>query len=224
MDNNQQWINWTVEIKFKSPFHIGSGLSQGKLIDNLILTDSDGLPYVPGSSLKGRIKAYFNRVLNTISAAEESIETLDQQPYLSCESQDKICKEKLTADNCVTCRIFGSGFTPGSLVFSDCKLANQDLVDFIGNNGGVEEFKEHLTPVRNGNRINRRLQTTEPGALFNYQFANYQYKYQGQITGQVQATDEELNTFKNSIELITHLGGKNSQGLGRCEISIREEE
>ncbi|MGM0369557.1 MAG: RAMP superfamily CRISPR-associated protein [Bacillota bacterium] len=224
MSNNQQWINWTVEIEFTAPFHIGSGLAQGKLVDALVVADKNGLPYVPGSSVKGRVKSYFNQLLTTISNSDEKIRTLDNNDYLTCSNQDKICKNVNQQNNCLTCRVFGSGFTPGQLIFSDCKLADEELIEFIKENGGIDEFKDHLKPVRNGNRVNRRLKTTEPGALFNYQQVNSQYKYQGEISGKVSLNDQELKILKHSIELITHLGAKNSRGLGRCNVSIREEE
>lgn len=41
------------KIEFFSFWHIGSGLSGGTYADGMVLKDSNGLPYVPGKTIKG---------------------------------------------------------------------------------------------------------------------------------------------------------------------------
>jgi CRISPR/Cas system CSM-associated protein Csm3 (group 7 of RAMP superfamily) len=43
-------------ITFLSEWHIGSGLGAGAELDATVLKDKDGLPYVPGKSIKGLIR------------------------------------------------------------------------------------------------------------------------------------------------------------------------
>ena len=40
------------KIEFFSEWHCGSGLSAGADIDALAIKDSDGLPYIPGKTLR----------------------------------------------------------------------------------------------------------------------------------------------------------------------------
>lgn len=44
------------KIEFFDFWHLGSGVSAGAALDSLVVKDSDGLPYVPGKTLKGVIK------------------------------------------------------------------------------------------------------------------------------------------------------------------------
>lgn len=45
--------NLDYTIRFYSEWHCGSGLSAGADLDALVIRDEDGLPYVPGRTLKG---------------------------------------------------------------------------------------------------------------------------------------------------------------------------
>ena len=44
------------EIEFFSNWHCGSGLAAGADVDALVIKDSNGLPYVPGRTLKGLLR------------------------------------------------------------------------------------------------------------------------------------------------------------------------
>ncbi len=44
------------EIEFFSNWHCGSGLAAGADVDALVIKDEDGLPYVPGRTLKGLLR------------------------------------------------------------------------------------------------------------------------------------------------------------------------
>lgn len=47
------------KIEFFSEWHCGSGLSAGADIDSLVVKDPDGLPFIPGKTLKGLIREAF---------------------------------------------------------------------------------------------------------------------------------------------------------------------
>ena len=44
------------EIEFFSNWHCGSGLAAGADVDALVIKDNNGLPYVPGRTLKGLLR------------------------------------------------------------------------------------------------------------------------------------------------------------------------
>ena len=44
------------KVTFYDFWHLGSGVSAGATMDSLVIKDSDGLPYVPGKTLKGLVK------------------------------------------------------------------------------------------------------------------------------------------------------------------------
>lgn len=43
-------------INFFSEWHTGSGLTSGSDLDSLVIRDKNGLPYIPGKTLKGLLK------------------------------------------------------------------------------------------------------------------------------------------------------------------------
>ena len=44
------------QIEFFSQWHCGSGLSAGADIDLLVIKDKEGMPFIPGKTLKGLIR------------------------------------------------------------------------------------------------------------------------------------------------------------------------
>lgn len=53
--------NINYEIRFFSDWHCGSGLSAGADVDAVVVKDGNGLPYVPGKTIKGLIKEAYNQ-------------------------------------------------------------------------------------------------------------------------------------------------------------------
>ncbi len=45
----------TIKIEFFSPWHCGSGPSAGADADSLVIKDINGLPFIPGKTIKGLI-------------------------------------------------------------------------------------------------------------------------------------------------------------------------
>ena len=50
------------QIKFHSDWHCGSGLASGADVDALVVKDSNGLPYIPGKTIKGLIREAFDEL------------------------------------------------------------------------------------------------------------------------------------------------------------------
>ena len=48
--------NLTLKIQFFSPWHCGSGLSAGADTDALVIKNPQGLPVVPGKTIKGLVR------------------------------------------------------------------------------------------------------------------------------------------------------------------------
>ncbi len=51
------------KIKFFTDWHCGSGLAAGADVDALVIKDSDGLPYIPGKTIKGLVRHALEEVL-----------------------------------------------------------------------------------------------------------------------------------------------------------------
>lgn len=93
------------KIKFYSPWHCGSGLSAGADVDLLVIKDKNGMPYIPGKTLKGLIR----------EAAESYVQYVDKG-------------KDLTA-------IFGNeGEITGCAYFSNATLARQEYDEIVKQN------------------------------------------------------------------------------------------
>ena len=64
MGTKEKNVNIIYEIEFFSNWHCGSGLAAGADVDALVVKDKQGLPYVPGRTLKGLLREAANELAN----------------------------------------------------------------------------------------------------------------------------------------------------------------
>ncbi|WP_456451319.1 type III-A CRISPR-associated RAMP protein Csm3 [Palaeococcus sp. (in: euryarchaeotes)] len=117
------------KIKALTGLHIGAqrDISEIGGIDNPVIRDpSTGLPYIPGSSIKGRLRASFEILVNsTLDELKNKYPSLANYNAGSCMSEGKencgkffnkrvtrgwihVCRDYNTALNCPVCRLFGA--------------------------------------------------------------------------------------------------------------------
>lgn len=199
-------------IKFHSPFIVGSGFGIAGLIDSATVKDTDNIVYIPASSLKGKIRSEFKKNMEAIGIPV-------------CKSvihkRADICKVDDIKNACVICRIFGSEFYEGSLIFEDA-LMDDGTTEILR-----EMVKDRVIPafrsaVRTGVKINRWLKIAEERALFTFEGVSPSIDFTSRITGTCYITEKEYSYFIQTIKMITHLGGNKSRGMGRCELEVEE--
>lgn len=76
-------MNLHYTITFYSPWHCGAGLSAGADVDVLVVKDAEGLPYVPGKTLKGLLR---EAVEDYTALSEPDAESVVS--YVFCRPQD----------------------------------------------------------------------------------------------------------------------------------------
>jgi len=184
-----------------TPLHIGSGKPEVVIgeVDLPVLTDPNGQPYVPGSSLKGRVRAEAERI-----ARERGMEV--------CKPPDvrDMCGSKKNSvdDFCVCCRIFG---TAGNIsVASKVKFRDAYPLE------RVETLLE-----RTGIAIDREKGTVARGALYTIQAVPAGTKFGLEIVAE-NLSDEELRLLKAALRSVedSALGGSSTRGFGKVKISI----
>lgn len=207
----------TTKIEFElfitplSQFHIGTGFGMGRFIDKTTSRDKLGAIYIPGSTIKGKAK-YFGRQIAMSLGVDYC---RDDQP----------CKGK----PCAICRTFGSPLHQGKFFFLDAKI-DKRLIKVLR-----EEVQENpaismrfLLNTRTGTKIDRRTGTVQEDYLFTTESGMRGIKLTSKIYGRgndFTFSDEkrvpfELLLLKNSLKLITHLGGGSSKGFGRVKLDI----
>lgn len=132
------------ELEVLTSMHIGGTdiFSAIGAVDSPVIRDShSGLPIVPGSSLKGKLRALLAQSLNERTVSDHNS---DDERIL---------------------RLFGSSkpIRASRLQFSDCFMKNADKLK----NVGVTEIKSENTISRADSKANpRQIERVIPGALF----------------------------------------------------------
>lgn len=179
-------------IHFYSSWHCGSGLSAGADVDALVIKDKDGLPYIPGKTLKGLVREAvedYAALSGTLSQ-----EVLDKAFGLPANT-DK------TDDN-----------MSGTAFFTNATLNEKEAKAIVGNRAQEYLYKKVSSTaiddegIADDNSL-RSIETVVPCTLHAaiYDLPN----------------DVE-RILEKSLGLIHHIGMNRSRGLGRCDFKIEK--
>ncbi len=182
------------EITFHTDWHCGSGLAAGADVDALVIKDKDGLPYVPGKTMKGLLK----------EASEEIVgfsELMDAAYGKGNNSQK--------ADGVMS-----------SLYFSNAIMLEQEQKAIIANNLSQYMYRTISGTAIDDNGIAkdtslRKVQVTIPCVLHGEIII---------MSDELEKKTEELNDlFEKAFAYVKRLGVGRNRGLGRCTIKKIEE-
>lgn len=187
--NNSMDIKYKIE--FYTDWHCGSGLSSGSDLDALVVKDKNGLPFIPGKTMKGLIR-----------------EALEDIKTFSGSNLDLVCILGEEANN-------EKEFDKqGSCFFKNAELEESLQKAIIANN-----LQEHLfhsiasTSIDNSGVAKehslRKMEVAIPCVL------------DGEILDIPESEDNDYYfLFQNAIKYIKRIGQNRNRGLGRCSISI----
>ncbi|MCG2738571.1 MAG: CRISPR-associated RAMP protein Csx7 [Thermoplasmatales archaeon] len=176
---NRYYIS--ADIIMERPLHIGRGASLEPLGTDLpVIKTSDNNPYIPGSSIKGVLRAQFEKYLRAMDSQNiklngkklHACDILDEKKRcISIEKRNSIekevnyeCKknpakiydeeltERIIKNSCTACRLFGSHEMASKVYIKDAFLE-----------GSIK------TEIRDGVAIDRDTGTAKSGAKFDYE-------------------------------------------------------
>lgn len=217
-------------VRFCQAMRVGAGLGFARIVDDSIVrTAGPGpgpwLPYIPGSSIKGRVRSHCQQLGYALSRSMDQAGR--KSKLMPCDAV-RVCKN----DPCVQCRLFGSPFTPGSLRFSDARLS-QEMQALLGLSDSSQPSAQDpfvYSQARTGIKLERATRTVEPDFLFSLEHADPDLVFEGSITGLInlrpplpgteQGLPAELWLLVVGLRMVDKLGGMKSRGLGRCRIEI----
>lgn len=188
-------LDITYKIEFKSFWHAGSGLSGGTFSDALVMKDPNGLPFIPGKTIKGLLRdaAVQMHAFDAQIISEEFINTV-------------FGNVPDAATNHVT--------TPASSFVTDAYLS-RFLIEELEHS---ESLKSGLFQVLTATQIDsngiskdaslRQIEVSIPLTLF------------GKILHIDECYVAEMN---HCFQWVKRLGLNRSRGLGRCEFSISKQ-
>ncbi len=189
-----------VEIVFESGMHIGTGFGVAKLLDERTMQGPNKhtgvrvpIPYIPGSSIKGRLRAKAEELSHALFSSD------DRQAYLV----------DLFGTN-----LFERGCQPGRLMFADAQLNQADAttLPYL-----ALERRPHVALSRKRRCAKENMLMTievaSPGLFMETTIEGWlPYEY----------AEREVALLVLAIRATTHIGGHKGRGLGAVQMTPTE--
>ncbi len=219
-----------LSIRFLSKWHTGSG--EGNLLtDRLLQRDARGMPYIPGSTLKGVIRENCEKLSRTLGFKEPC------DPHSKSADFFKPLSEVLSPVD----RLFGNKFEEGGLYFRNAYLSGDSQRSYF-QTGQMESGTPqnpgsgwHRSYFQTRVQMNRKLRTAKDAHLFTTEYGFSPDKAPGDVIEFVTFIDghhQNLVIFDEedppfayclllaAIRMTNRLGGDKSTGAGHLENSI----
>ncbi len=208
------------KIRVETGLHIGAGndaLEIGGMDNAIIKNPADGSPYIPGSSLKGKMRSLLEWKLGKVA----------QNNGNPCNCGDP---------ECIVCRVYGAGITkeepektktrgPTRIIVRDAHLSQEYLDNYYGNpHKIIEEKNENWINRITAKATPRSLERVIPGVTFDFCIDYKVYN----IEDDNGKKDEEYfdEGILEALRLLEkdYLGGGGSRGNGRISfIELKDE-
>lgn len=219
----------TTNIKAKTGLHVGTANSVMEIggVDNPVIKDPLGIPYIPGSSIKGKMRSLmeFEKGLinpdNLIYSKESKNEKDEVIRLHMCDNKD-----------CLVCNLFGrnhgnhklvndeplnlfESIVPTRLIVRDAMLEEDSITEEMKKNMDLEwtevKFENNLDRITSAANP-RQTERVPAGAVFQGEFILNVYNVDGKDDGVTY-----LKGLINAMKLLEddYLGGQGSRGYGK---------
>lgn len=205
------------KIKAVTGLHIGAQREVSEIggIDNPVIKDPiTGLPYIPGSSLKGRLRS-----LLEIAKHTESPEKYPFNRSIGRYVTIHVCETYDKAKDCEVCRLFGasgeSNF-PSRLIIRDAHLTDE-WIEKWEKGEVLTETKIEVSIDRVTSAANPRQNERVPaGVEFGFEVI---YNIEDKETWKT-----DLKNLLSAMKMLedTYLGGSGSRGYGKVKFNIEK--
>jgi len=202
MDKIDKVLKYTGKIKVLTGLHIGAGNDAVEIggSDSPVIKDKiSGMPYIPGSSVKGRMRWILEK-----SRGEYAI---DQRRNEGVPGDDP---------NKVTTKLFGSNsanttVSPTRVIFRDCYLTSEFVKKFKDGEWDIELKMENTIDRISGKTRQGGLRNSErvpAGVVFDFNM--------GLLIIEGDNEAEFKKVIEEGIKLLelTYIGGSGSRGYG----------
>lgn len=186
------------KIEILTGMHIGGSDSFSAIgaIDAPVIRDTlSGLPIIPGSSIKGKMRTLLARELS-----------------------DNIVLQNANDDPLEVRRLFGSNrdkkVQPSRLIFRDCTLINKEELNYSATEVKFENTINRSTGVANPRQIERVV----PGAMFDFSVV-----YDVHEIDEVDEDFANIVLAMQMLQ-VDYLGGHGTRGYGKvrfCELNAK---
>lgn len=181
-------------IEFFSEWHCGSGLAAGSDVDALVVKDGDGLPFVPGKTVKGLVR-----------------EAMEDLVYFRKYDVGSIVK------------IFGNSEDRNNMSQPDGGYAMQGQA-YFSNAGLTEEQHDAIINEGLAEFLFRNVSSTcidDEGIAVDHSLRRIETVIPCVLCGEIKnVPDEYAGILMESLKMIKRLGTGRHRGLGRCRWSV----
>lgn len=197
-------------LKLYEPLHISDGFGMGRYIDKTMARDEDGIPFIPGGTLKGVIRAEFEKLCDILGIwrCPGSCREKTEPEYL-CMDMDYLCD---------SCRIFGSTFTEGKVGFTSARMDLDDCFRKMVSCMSKEKKMHIFGGVRVMNQVDRERGCAEDRHLYSLEQTCQNMVFRGELIVMERLSEVDICLLIASMRMLTRIGGKRRRGLGKCRI------
>jgi CRISPR-associated RAMP protein (TIGR02581 family) len=220
------------KLVLETGLRVGAGAKESVIGASIsVVKDAWGKPFIPGSSLKGALRAYVEQLARTMAlqapkdkhgrplvwACENPLDTEKGLCVKAKRKEELVKKAKderelarlIASESCPVCRLFGSPWLAGKLRVKDLPVDEDTYV------GRVE--------VRDGVGIRRDTRTVARQLLFNFEAVPAGTCFDFEMV--IENADEvEMGLAMLGLRELQQgrvfLGGARSRGLGRVKLEI----
>lgn len=188
-------MNIQYQIKLHTWWHCGSGQSAGADVDALVIKDKNGMPYIPGKTIKGLLRDAAEELLGWSSSETGEMKLEKDSAFVKLFGH-------FDDDKDVMC--IADGF------FSDATLAKEEYDSIVANKWQSYLFNSIASTAIDDNGIAknaslRKIQACVPCNL----------------TGKILNVPKELEqTLRDAMSYVKCLGSGRNRGMGRCTFSV----
>lgn len=215
-DKFQSRLNLIGVVETLTAIRIGAGRSTSPISSDLpVVRDTEGSPYIPGSSFKGVLRSYVESILRSIANHrhivcnptnnDEQCITREEMKPLREKRNNQLILEK----TCWACQLFGSLWYASKLQIRDLHVQPDIWFD---------QYQQ-----RDGVAIDRDTETASDGKLYDYEVVpvgvvfDFHAIVDNAENWQLGMLYLGLSAFKKG-ELT--IGGGGSRGLGQIKLSL----
>jgi CRISPR/Cas system CSM-associated protein Csm3 (group 7 of RAMP superfamily) len=191
-----------LDVTFETPINIG-GYGAPTFVDRPFRRDREGWPFIPASSLKGRLRHECQRLARG----------LDYEVCGGPNPSDMRLRLEEDEAICPICRIFGSPWVAGCIYPTNLKLERPP---------GLGE-KAPAPTVRYNVSLSRRRRVAEEARLFTTELFLPGISLTFTGTWEAELTYQDLVLVEAGLGAITALGRGKTGGLGWCRITVHSE-
>ncbi len=217
------------DLLTETAMHIGASNEEfvPNTVDNKVLKDNLGNPFIPGSSIKGVLRSFLERILkandeevcmvpnlcskikklDTKQNRDEFKDKLIKEGKLNTKSADEDFYREIYDKVCTICRIFGSNVNASKFMIRDAKVKEESF---------NKEFE-----IRNGVTIDRDTNTAVKGALYEVEVvpAGTVFEFEA-VVENIEEKEWEyiLYLLKTMEDGDIEIGGLTSRGLGKVTL------